>query len=68
MWNINKIEFRIEIKRSKIVITFDKKKKNYITNLNNKNYCTIVKFINTAENIIFFLLIFKVLNILLKWS
>ena len=28
MWNMNKIGFRIEVKKSKIIILFDKKKKN----------------------------------------
>ena len=66
MWNINKIEFRIKIKISKIVFFFDKKKKNYIINSNNKNYCTTVKIINIVEVVIFFLLILKVINVLLK--
>ena len=63
---MNKIEFRIKVEKFKLVITFNKKKKNYITNLNNKNYCTIVKIINVAKNAISFLIIFKISNILLK--
>ena len=63
---MNEIEFRIKIKKSRIIITFDKKKKNYMTNLNNKNYCTIVKIVNVVEVVILFLFILKTFNVLLK--
>ena len=68
MWNMNETEFRIKIKKSRMIITFDKKKKNYMTNSNNKNYCTIVKIVNVVKAVISSLLILKAFNVLLKWS
>ena len=63
---MNKIGFRIKIDKFKIIISFDKKKRNYIANSNNKNYCTTVEFINVINVIISLLIILKTINILLK--
>ena len=54
------------MKKLKIIVLFDKYQQNYIANSNNKNYCTTIKFINITNIIIFFLIILKAINVLLK--
>ena len=68
MWNMNKIEFRINVDRFRIIILFEKYQRNYIANSNNRNYCTTIKSINVTGATIFFLIILKAINVLLKWS
>ena len=65
---MNKIEFRINIDRFKIVLSFEKHQRNYIANSNNRNYCTTIEIINVTSAIIFFLIIMKAINVLLKWN
>ena len=51
-----------------MILFFDKKKKNYIANSNNRDYYTTMKCINVANLNIFSLIILKTTNILLKWN
>ena len=65
---MNEINFRIDIEKFKIVITYDKYKIFYITNSNNRDYCIVIKCINAINYDIIFLLIMKIDNVLLKWN
>ena len=55
----------MRVEKSKMILFFDKKK-NYIANSNNRDYCTTMKCINVASLNIFFLIILKTTNILLR--
>ena len=65
---MNETEFRIGVEKSKMVISFDKKKRNYMTNPDNRDYCTAVKIISATSVAIPPLIILKATSILLKWS
>ena len=47
MWNMNEMNFRVDCVKARVIVTFDKrkKKKNIISNSNNRDYCTIVEIV-----------------------
>ena len=68
MWNMDETGFRIGVGKSKMVISFDKKKRNYMADPDNRDYCTAVETISASGTAIPPLIILKATNILLKWS
>ena len=68
MWNMDETGFRIGVGRTRLVISFDKKKRNYIADPDNRDYCTTVESISAAGATIPPLIILKAVNVLLKWS
>ena len=67
-WNMDETGFRIGIGKSRIVLTFDKKKKNYIADPDNREYCTAVESVSASGNTIPPALILKGKHVLAKWS
>ena len=63
---MNEIGFRIEVGKTRMIIFFDKSKRNYIADSDNRNYCTVVKIVNAEDADISFLLILKKIHVLLK--
>ena len=47
MWNMNETSFRVDCVKARVVVTFDrnKRKKNVISNSNNRDYCTTVEIV-----------------------
>ena len=47
MWNMNETSFRVDCVKARVIVTFDrnKKRKNVISNSNNRDYCTIVEIV-----------------------
>ena len=68
MWNMDETGFRIGVGKSKMVISFDKKKRNYMADPDNRDYCTAVETISAIGVVIPPLIILKATHILLKWS
>ena len=64
-WNINKINFRINCNKDRIVFTLNIQKFLKTVDSNNREYLTFIKIINDKKNSILFMFIAKNVDLIL---